>query len=380
MLTVLEKELTHYRIPVFEALQRRMREEVRVFHVRPPPGSALNTAGAGDELPFSHRLLATRWLAGDRCFVHDPLTPVCTSSRPRAAILRHSVRNLTFFPVMAALRVRGVPLVGWGQGYSRTRRFDPGSDLRDRAHLAVVESCDAYVCYSEEIREMLGRHVDPERLFVARNTLDTGPIAELRREFAATGVTRLRRDLGLERSRYLSFVGRLEERKKPWVLLDVHEALRRDEGLDVGLLVVGDGPLRPALEDRADRRGLDDVHFVGAKYGREAAKYLFASDVMVMPGWLGLAVVHAFALGVPVVTQRGGPGLLGHPPEAGYVRDGENGFMTPEGDLAILVEAVGRVLDGREEFSRSAAAFADENLSLEGMVDGFREAVRFAAA
>jgi glycosyltransferase involved in cell wall biosynthesis len=69
-------------------------------------------------------------------------------------------------------------------------------------------------------------------------------------------------------------------------------------------MVVGDGELRGALEDRAAALGLSSrVHFLGAR--RDLGNLLSAIDVFVMPSlWEGLplAMVLAMGAGLPVVA------------------------------------------------------------------------------
>lgn len=375
MITVAEVELTHYRVPVFRRLQARLGEEVTVFHGPPAPGSGLNTVEAGDEVGFAHELLSGTWFARGHLQLTNPL-PVL-QSRPRAAIVRHSVRNPAFIPMMAAFRARHVPVVAWGQGFSRRRPFRPRKSIRDRVHLAVVRYCDAYVCYTESTRQTLAEYVPIEKLFVARNTLDTEHLLSLRREFEGVGRPAVRRELGLDPSRvYLCFIGRLQARKRPEILLEACARMRQAKGTYCGVLFVGDGPLRLELERRTRELGLeDDVVFAGARYGDEAAKYLFASDVMAMPGWLGLAVVHAFALGVPVVSQLTEEGLTGHPPEAAYVQDGVNGLMAEPGGAGAYAAALKTALARREELAVGASNFAETHLSIDRMVDGFVAAI-----
>lgn len=375
MITVVEGELTHYRVPVYRRLRERVGEPIVVYHGRPSPGSGLNTIERGQDVGFSHEMLPGAWLANGRLHVTNPLRALREDSG--IAILRHSARDLAFLPMLMAFRAQGVRVIVWGQGYSRRRPFRPRRSAGDWLHLQIVRASDAYVCYTEAIRETLARYVPAGKLFVARNTLDTERLVDLRREFERYGRDSIRAEFGLDpRGVYVSCIGRLQARKRPEVLLEAQRLLR-DEGVRFETLFIGAGPMSPTLEALADELDLGEVvHFVGERYGDEAARYLFASDVMAMPGWLGLAVVHAFAMGVPVVSQMTGErDLIGHPPEAAYVRDGLNGHMAAEGGAHEFAAALRTVLADRERLGRGAAEFVDRELSLDGMVDGFLAAI-----
>ncbi|MER5431510.1 glycosyltransferase [Streptomyces sp. NPDC002588] len=98
---------------------------------------------------------------------------------------------------------------------------------------------------------------------------------------------------------------RMSVEKRPGTALDALEALV-GRGVPAVLVVAGDGPLRPRLEQRARERGLP-VTFLGHVADREALGALQASaDVCLAPGpaeTFGLAALEAMACGTPVVVS-----------------------------------------------------------------------------
>lgn len=119
------------------------------------------------------------------------------------------------------------------------------------------------------------------------------------------------RDPGL-RSRYarddetlLVTCTRLSVEKRPSTALDAVESLVR-RGRRAVLVVAGDGPLRPRLEQRARERGLP-VTFLGHVSDRGLLGALQATaDVCLAPGpaeTFGLAALEAMACGTPVVVS-----------------------------------------------------------------------------
>lgn len=378
MILLLEKELAHYRVPIFERLDERLNEDLFVVHGDPRPCSSLATPEAGADLPFRHLRIRNHWLAGGRAYVQNLFRILWIAREARAVVARHSIRNLGLLPLLKGLKAQGIPAVVWGQGYSRTRPFRPYRHFSDQVHLRIVRASDAYVCYSEEISRTLSAHTSTSKLFVARNTLDVDRLLALRDRLEEEGREAVRSRLDLDRSQYLVFSGRLQPRKKIRTLLELQKLLVRGHGVDSGLLIIGDGPERGALERKVKRERIEGVTFLGSVYGRRAAEYLFAADVLVMPGWMGLAVVHAFAMGLPVVGQRDGPGLVGHPPEAAYVRECPAGRIVAPGPPASLADAVHDVLEVRHELGEEARSFVRRELTLDRMTEGFLAAIRHA--
>ncbi|HEV8584847.1 MAG TPA: glycosyltransferase [Methylomirabilota bacterium] len=112
------------------------------------------------------------------------------------------------------------------------------------------------------------------------------------------------------------------------------------------VVLVGDGPDREALEERARTLGVGDRLLVtGATPDITIA--LAAADVLAAPSrneGMGRALVEAMALGLPVVgAEVGGIPVV--------VADGETGRLVPTGDPAALAQALIEL--GRDEALRA---------------------------
>jgi glycosyltransferase involved in cell wall biosynthesis len=117
------------------------------------------------------------------------------------------------------------------------------------------------------------------------------------------------------------------------------------------LLIVGDGPLRPSLEQRVKERGLNGtVRFLGAV--PRAARLLPHFDVFVLSSvWEGMSngLLEAMAAGRAVVATR-----VGGNPEV--IVDGESGLLVPPRDPQALADAVLRLLRDPELARRMGEA------------------------
>ncbi|HEX6940051.1 MAG TPA: glycosyltransferase family 4 protein [Longimicrobiales bacterium] len=139
----------------------------------------------------------------------------------------------------------------------------------------------------------------------------------------------------------LLFVGRLVERKGVHYLLEALARLR--PGRCVHLRVVGDGPMRGALEARARELGLADrVHFDGFVSRADLARRFASCDAFVLPAivdakgdteGLGVVLVEALTYGKPVIASAAG-GITD------VIRDGETGVLVPPADAGALAHAI----------------------------------------
>ena len=117
---------------------------------------------------------------------------------------------------------------------------------------------------------------------------------------------------------------RVARRKRPMPLLGMFTELRQRVELPVGLVIIGDGPLRPGVEKHIRRAGLrDDVRVTGRLDPPGVFGLLSQSDLYVAPAVLesfGLAALEARSVGLPVVG-RAGSGLTD------FIRHGVEGLL-----------------------------------------------------
>lgn len=154
----------------------------------------------------------------------------------------------------------------------------------------------------------------------------------------------------------LLFVGRLVERKGVPLLLNAVAGLPHEAPLV--LHVVGDGPDRAALEDRARTLGLGGrVVFHGFVSAEEKTRRFAECDAFVLPAvvdakgdteGLGVVLLEAMTYGRPVIASAAG-GIVD------IVRDGRNGWLVPPGDAAALAGAVAECMADPERAARLGA-------------------------
>lgn len=103
------------------------------------------------------------------------------------------------------------------------------------------------------------------------------------------------------------FMSRIHPKKGIEILLD---AWRTSNTEDWTLEIAGSGEKEYIESLLQSTQDLENVHFVGAKYGEEKWDFLRSADVMVLPTHsenFGIVVAEALAVAVPVITTHGTP-------------------------------------------------------------------------
>jgi 2-deoxystreptamine N-acetyl-D-glucosaminyltransferase/2-deoxystreptamine glucosyltransferase len=242
----------------------------------------------------------------------------------------HLGEDLAVLPLAAsAARRAGIPLVmtvHCSLRHTVTAGTAPAALLRTvggRLERWAEDRADAVIVLTPT---MAGRLADDgvpaERIHVVPSGADPARFAGVHPD--------PRPDLGRPR---IVFVGRLGRQKGVETLIDAVPHLRHD----VPVVIVGDGPLRGALEERARRLGVSSrVTFTGFVPHAEVPAHLRHADLLVLPSAyeeLGSILVEALHAGLPVVASA-----VGGIPD--IVRDGVTGRLFPAGDARALAVAV----------------------------------------
>jgi glycosyltransferase involved in cell wall biosynthesis len=224
---------------------------------------------------------------------------------------------------------------GWVKHTSRT----PLYYALDRFSLPRYERV---LCVSEDLRTRCLRcGVAEDRCVLIENGIDTTQYARTRRPEDA------RSRLGLPpHRRLIGAVGRLSEEKGFDRLIRAVDALVR-RGLDVGLVIVGDGDQRAPLAECIRELGLQD-RVTLAGFQPDLTPFYEAMNVFALSSLregLPNVLLEAMAMQVPVVATRvaGIPQLVQHE---------ENGLLVAPSSVIELEQAVSRLLDDPESAVR----------------------------
>jgi glycosyltransferase involved in cell wall biosynthesis len=140
-------------------------------------------------------------------------------------------------------------------------------------------------------------------------------------------------------------VGRLSEQKGQLLLLEAIAPLVQ-QGIDLKLVLVGDGEMRSVIEQTINRLNLQNhVEITGWASNDTVKQHILEARALVLPSFAeGLPVVlmEALALGRPVVTTY----IAGIPE---LVVPGESGWLVPAGDVPSLTTAIQDVLNSPVE-------------------------------
>ena len=239
-------------------------------------------------------------------------------------------------PVITTLHGTDITLVGKDSSYEPVVTFS-------------INMSDGVTAVSEDLKKDTLEHFDiTNEIQVIPNFIDLNRFKKQPKEH-------FRKAICPNNERLIVHTSNFRKVKRVEDVLDVFCKMR--QVIPCKLLLVGDGPERPAMEELS--RTVcepDDVRFLGKL--EQVEEVLSVSDLFLMTSEkesFGLAALEAMACEVPVISTNAG-GL----PELNL--DGVSGFVCDIGDTKTMVEKAIHVLDEKnlEKFKKGALNRAKE--------------------
>jgi len=237
-------------------------------------------------------------------------------------------------------------LTAWGRGCRIVYEVNDSSFVDERVRrLALVRlaraierwalnRADVVVVVSRALATTLEKSVgvDPDKILILPNAVDEGRIVDVVSPAEDNSANEV----------VIGCVGFFV----PWhglnLLVDAVADLGT-AGKGARLLLVGDGPVRSEVEQRAKRLGLSDrLTVTGTVPHGEVGSWLRKMDIAVLPDsndyGSPMKIFEYMAAGKPIVAPDYGPVLE-------VLEDGSNGIVFPRHDVRALRDALGKLIE-----------------------------------
>ena len=180
----------------------------------------------------------------------------------------------------------------------------------------------------------------------------------------------------------LAFTGNFSPAQNLDGVISAVAAARKASGIDIRLLLVGDGMSRTALEQQVSDLGANEyVCFTGRVAPQQVPAYAAAADAMVLslskdPALelvIPAKVASYMAMSKPIVGSLDGEG-------ANAIVQAECGMVAPAGDIdalaRVMVDFAQTTLEQRNAFGAKAHAYYQENFSRDAVIGKLEDLMR----
>ena len=366
--------LPQYRRRFFELLRDRLaREAIHLKLIYGQPGAKDAAKKDTVDLEWAQRIENRIVRFGGRELYWQPCLHFLRGAD--LVIVEQASKLLVNYVLQARYLLGGTRFAFWGHG-KNFAQYDShwlGEFLKHRVSRRV-HWWFAYNAKSAAVVQSLGFPAD--RTTLTQNAIDTRALIAATRRLDPSALTRLCDVLQLRGRNVCLYAGAMYRDKRLLFLLQACELLRRWVP-DFEMIFMGAGIDAGIVTEAAMRHSW--IKYIGPKFDHEKVPYFMLSKLFLMPGVVGLAVLDAFALAVPLVTTA----VPGHGPEIDYLDDGTNGILVHQVQSpAAYARTVAELL--RDEQQRQllieGCRAAAEIYTVENMVERFAVGVMQALA
>ncbi|WP_087873017.1 glycosyltransferase family 4 protein [Arthrobacter globiformis] len=366
---ILQEYVPQYRVSFFDTLaDLASSEDIELVVAAGQPNGSL--AGRGDNAnpPYVLPIRQREFAIGQKRIVIRNVRKA--TAKADLVIMEQARRNLDAYRLLLPRFFRQRMWALWGHGRDYVEHK---SKFSAWLQSVLTSRADWFFAYtSGGARHVEGLGFSSGKITTVMNSLDTTAMRQGLKAASPT-LADFRSTHGLQ-SKIATFIGALDESKRISFLLHSLQRLSADHP-NVSFVIAGDGPLRDKV--RAVTEKLPNVHAIGRVDGEAKYALLSLSNVLLVPGRVGLIAVDSLAAGVPIVTTR----WEYHAPEFEYLEEDVSCVCSDNSVEAYSESVSGLILDDeRRIFLSDNCRSAGEHLSVEQMSRNFIEGVRRALA
>ncbi|MGY0532065.1 glycosyltransferase family 4 protein [Stenotrophomonas sp. C-A] len=330
---IVQRRLTHYRVPFFEELRRALAvRDIKLTLVYGNPTRREASKDDGADLPWGIKVPCKYFLSDRLCLQWF----VPQAKNADLVILTHEnklIANLWAQYAMSNLRV-GL----WGHGANLQ---GSKNSIREIFKRRTALRADWWFGYTEMSRGLiLSTGYPADRISIVENSIDSLALAT---EYTAALDAKLNNAISTEmacEAPTAAYIGSLYKEKRLEFLFEAAVRIK-DIIPEFRLIVAGAGPDKEIVESFVGRNPW--VRYVGPVDDQNKALILAESKVLLNPGLVGLGILDSFVCQTPMITTDCGI----HSPEISYLANGENGVMTNDDIHSFVREAVSVLQDAK---------------------------------
>jgi len=369
---IIQRIFSIYRKPIFELLNKIY--ELKLLH-------ASNKSGIKQtDAHYAEKVWKVHYLNGETSIILGGLKNMWTYN-PDIIIHELNPGILSMYVWFIYSKLSKKKIILWTQGI-KIGSSPKNNQLKNRIKIWIMNHSDAILLYSESGRNYYSRFINTEKIFVANNALDSNYLIELREKFRKLDRTNIKKEIKWKSTYNLLYIGRLEKRKLPLILLDIFNSVQNKmSDYGISLHIVGSGPMLQEMQYYIRKKKIKNVIFHGAIYEDiNKYKFIYISDLFVMPGSMGLAVNESIALGCPIMTLNPYYFNIVHGPEVESIINYKTGFLAKS--VSECVDQIVAYLKDRNlqnKMRKYSFDFFSKELTINKMLDGFVNAINYVS-
>lgn len=246
-------------------------------------------------------------------------------------ILTGEPYNITTWLIMILAKIMKKETILWSHGYYGDETF-----LKRKVKKIFFNLSTSVLLYGNRAKNiMISEGIRENKLFVIYNSLDYEKQLKVRAKLKPSNIFK---NHFLNDFPTIIYVGRIQKNKKVELLINAADNLIQN-GESCNLVIIGDEVESLNLYDKIEKKGLiKNIWLFGPCYDEiSLGELIYNSNICVVPGDVGLSIMHSFVYGIPVITHNNFPS---HGPEFEAIDPGVTGDFFVENSIEDLCNKI----------------------------------------
>lgn len=317
-IAIISKTIPHYRVDFFNGLRESLiSENIDLLLLYGQPSPRENQKNDTCDLDWAIKVPNKIFKIGKKELYWQP---VLKYLRDVDLVIVEQASKLLINYILVIQNIIGIRKVAfWGHGRNlQERTANKLAEWIKQQISTRVHWWFAYNDLSARIVQSMG--FPRERITSVQNAIDTRSLTESLQRISRDDMDKVFLELGIKSGNVAIYCGGMYPEKQISFLLKSLTYIR-EQLPDFNMIFIGGGADAKLVSNAASENPW--IHFLGPLFGDQKVPYFAISNLLLMPGLVGLAVLDSFAMEVPLITTKHN----NHSPEIDYLINGKNGVI-----------------------------------------------------
>ncbi len=274
-------------------------------------------------------------------------------------IAEQANKLLVNYYLMVSRKFNKTKFALWGHGLNLQ---DNPKSMANKFKINYSNQCDWWFAYTKNVKERISKIGFPDdKITIVQNSIDTKYLTDTYNQIEFNELNQIKKEYGIGEGPIGIYCGGMYKEKRLDFLLEACKNIKKKiPGFE--MIFIGAGPEDFKIKKEASE--LKWLHCLGTKFNKEKVPFFKMSDVFLMPGLVGLAILDTFSMETPIVTTN----YPYHSPEIEYLSNGVNGVMT-DNSVEAYSKSVVEILENpfvldniKRECKKSSAEYTVEKM------------------
>jgi glycosyltransferase involved in cell wall biosynthesis len=318
---IITKYISRYRLDFFNRLKIMLQEEkIELILIYGQPSKADQQKNDSVEIPWGIKIHNYFLGLGNKELCWQPALKFVKGVD--LVIVEQASKLILNYLLLFLKSLKIIKVAFWGHG--QTFQKESANNFAEFLKRIMSKKVDWWFAYTEISKKILVDQGYPkEKITVVQNSIDTSSLRKIFLSIRESDVLHKREEIGIKGSHVGLFIGALYKEKRIEFLLQACKLIRQRVP-DFEIVFIGSGSDQYLLEK--ELKTFKWMHLVGSKFDSDKVPYFALSEVLLLPGAVGLAILDSFAMELPIVTTN----HPSHGPEICYLVNEVNGIIVED--------------------------------------------------